>query len=299
MSALPPGLSAALARRLGGQVERIEPMTGGMINSCAAVSTSRHKLFVKWNPSAPPGFFRAEADGLERIRQTGAIRVPEVIASWDCNEEPEGDRELSVPYLLLEYVPPHASAGGGHALGRALATLHEAETPGQRFGLDQGNYIGYLAQPNGWADSWIEFYRARRLEPQMQLAKRRLSAEQQRLVEKVMSRLERLLAGCHATPSLLHGDLWSGNCFHASSGGPVLVDPAVYYGHREVELAMMDLFGGFDREVIVAYDDAFPIDPGYDRRRPVYQLYPLLVHVNHFGGPYPAATERACHDCLK
>lgn len=178
-------------------------------------------------------------------------------------------------YLLLEYLDLKSTADFA-ALGRMLATAHRK--PGARFGWQRDNYIGATPQANGWCDDWAEFWRERRLRPQLELARSKGFD-----LGKVA--LEDLLVRHKPEPSLLHGDLWSGNAGFTASG-PVVFDPAVYYGDREADLAMTELFGGFPREFYAAYEEVFPLPEGYGMRKHLYNLYHLLNHLNLFGGGY-------------
>ena len=207
--------------------------------------------------------FAAEADGLEALRPH--IRVPQVL-----DHGLKGGRA----FILLEQLDLQ-SGGDYAALGRMLAGLHRHSGP--RFGWHRDNYIGLMPQQNGWCDDWLEFWRERRLRPQVERAR-----ENGFRVE--MPRLD--LLNHHRPPaSLLHGDLWSGNAGFTAEG-PVIYDPAVYYGDRETDLAMTELFGGFPREFYRAYNEVLPLDPGYDKRKHLYNLYHLLNHLNIFGGGY-------------
>jgi protein-ribulosamine 3-kinase len=207
--------------------------------------------------------FAAEADGLEALRPH--IRVPGVL-------------DLGVKdgkaFILLEHLD--LRRGGDYAaLGRMLATLHRQTGP--RFGWGRDNYIGLAPQQNRWCGDWAEFWRKKRLRPQLDWAARKgFTLEMPHL---------KLLEGHRPQPSLLHGDLWSGNAGFTAEG-PVVFDPAVYYGDRETDLAMTELFGGFPREFYQAYDEAFPLAPGYEQRKHLYNLYHLLNHLNLFGAGY-------------
>ena len=207
--------------------------------------------------------FEAEADGLEALRPH--IRVPRVL-----------DRGIrgGKAFILLEHLD--LQRGGDYAaLGRMLASLHRHTGP--RFGWSRDNYIGLMPQQNGWCDDWAEFWGQRRLEPQISMARDKGF--------DVAIPSMRLLKNHHPQPSLLHGDLWSGNAGFTAQG-PVVYDPAVYYGDRETDLAMTELFGGFPREFYRAYNEAFALDPGYEKRKHLYNLYHLLNHLNIFGGGY-------------
>ena len=293
-------MEAALSSRATRSVEILgaEPVTGGCIHQTARVSTDlREDFFLKWDQGPPSDVFAAEADGLSALhgltRGSTGLTVPEVIGYADAKEKPA--------WLLLEYVPRGSPAADyGECLGEALAALHEAgEGP---YGWHRSNYIGSLPQTNAPMDDWPAFWWSERLEPQLALAgdNGRL-ANLDREWATLESRLPTLLGGAEEDGrSVLHGDLWSGNVYPGPDGGPVLVDPAVYRGHREVDLAMTELFGGFPKSFYAAYEDHRPLTDGYeDTRRMVYQLYPLLVHVNLFGGSYVDGAAGALRRVLR
>jgi fructosamine-3-kinase len=199
----------------------------------------------------------------------------------------------SPSFLALERIASaRRRADFDDALGRGLAALHRFGAP--QFGLDHDNFIGRLPQSNAPAPTWAEFYRARRIEPQLRraaddgVASARMLRDGERLLAVMEDRV-----GPLEPPSRLHGDLWGGNLLVDERGDPCLIDPAVHGGHRELDLAMMHLFGGFGARVFEAYDEAFPLAPGHEERLPLYQLYFLLVHVNLFGGSYVGSVERA------
>lgn len=280
-------LRAALKRDLGSEVIGSERLSGGSINDAFEVSLADGaRIFVKTHPQSPSGMFDAEARGLSWLREAGAVRVPEVLAVSDA--EPA--------YLALELLSPGARRPTfDEELGRSLAELHAFGAPS--FGLAYDNFIGRLAQSNLTADDWAGFYWQRRLEPQLRLAiGRGLIGSSTRARFDALARVLPELLGPEEPPSRLHGDLWGGNLHTDESGAPCLIDPAVYGGHREVDLAMMRLFGGFGGRVFAAYEEAWPLATGAERRVPLYQLYPLLVHVNLFGGSYVGSLERALAD---
>ena len=235
------------------------------------MSIAGEQRFLKINDSAFADAFAAEADGLAALRAAG-VRAPAPLAHGVAEE---------VAFLVLEYLALD-SGGDFAALGAMLAAAHRHAGP--RFGWPRDNYIGASTQHNGWCDDWAQFWRERRLLPQIELAKRRGFELEMPPVEKILERHR-------PAPSLLHGDLWSGNAGFA--GGPVVFDPAVYYGDRETDLAMSELFGGFPRAFYAAYEEAFPLAPGYERRKPLYNLYHLLNHLNLFGGGYLAQVKEA------
>jgi fructosamine-3-kinase len=245
-------------------------VSGGCIHRCHRATLDGAPCFLKVNDASFSRAFRVEAEGLRALRAAGA-RAPRPI-----KHGAEGDSA----YLVMEWLDLGAR-GDFAALGRMLAQLHRNE--GARFGWDEDNFIGATPQRNGWCESWPEFWRERRLRPQLELARRNGHAFKMVAVEK-------LLQGHTPGPSLLHGDLWSGNAGFLltgeNAGSPVLFDPAVYYGDREADLAMTELFGGFPREFYSAYEKAWPLDAGYAKRKHLYNLYHLLNHLNLFGGGY-------------
>jgi fructosamine-3-kinase len=231
--------------------------------------------------------FAAEARGLGWLGEAGALRIPRVVAV----AAPEAPQQ----FLVLELVATGAPARDfDERLGRGLAALHRHGAPASTFGLDHDNFIGWLPQANAPAGTWPEFYRARRLEAQLRRAadEGRASSRMRQGFERLFGVLEQL-CGPAEPPARLHGDLWGGNLLCDDRGGPCLIDPAVYGGHREIDLAMMRLFGGFGARVFDAYDDAWPLADGHQERVLLYQLYPLMVHVNLFGGSYVASVEAA------
>src|SRR3954469_11874902 len=279
-------LEASLAAALGARVMKARPLTGGDINEAFEVGLADGRMvFVKCNVSAPNDMFVAEARGLAWLGEAKAVRVPAVLAA-------SGADDLT-PFLALELIQSAPRvAGFDDQLGRALAALHRHGA--QAFGLDHDNYVGRLPQKNTFGVSWPDFYRVRRLGPQLRAAADvgLAPARMRRDFERLLGQLE-ALCGPPEPPARLHGDLWGGNMIADDRGEPCLVDPAVYGGHREIDLAMMKLFGGFGPRVFAAYKEAFPLADGYRERVPLYQLYPLMVHVNLFGAGYLPQVEAA------
>lgn len=271
---------APVAEALGSEVLDARPISGGDISEAFRIRLADgRQLFVKTNAAAPPVMFRREAEGLRWLAETEALRVPEVVAVGDG-------------WLALELIEPGVAAKDhDERLGHGLAALHRFGA--ERFGWAQENFIGSLPQDNRAEDDWPSFYARRRLEPQLRMAADagRASDGMKRGMARLFGRLPELV-GDPEPPSRLHGDLWGGNCHTGASGDPVLIDPAVYGGHREIDLAMMRLFGGFSSRVFAAYEEAWPLSDGAEARVPLYQLYPLLVHVNLFGGSYVGSVER-------
>ena len=280
-----PGAVRASVESALGPIRGASPVSGGCINHATRVDLADGPAFLKYNPDAPPGLFAAEADGLAALSDAASIVVvPQVLAM----AEAEGDAPA---WLALEWLEPAPRAPDhDERLGRGLAEVHDAADG--RWGWEADNFIGPLPQENSSADTWAEFWAMNRLEPQLARARDGGRMPGRRTDwDRLFARLSDLLAPAEEDgPALLHGDLWSGNVV-ASTHGPALVDPAVYAGHGEVDLAMAELFGGFGARFHAAYAEARPLAPGYPARRDVYQLYYLLVHVNLFGGGYGARTE--------
>jgi protein-ribulosamine 3-kinase len=289
---LPAGIRSAVEAAIHGVTGRGDPVVkasavgGGCVSPTARIETAGGAaFFLKWEaPGLPPGMLEAEAAGLRSLAASGAVRVPVVLGSGGSG---------AGEWLLLEWLEPGLPGSGSWAaLGRALATLHREQAPG--FGAPSDNFIGPLPQDNRPIDDWPTFWRDRRLAPQLAAATDAgiVPAGDARRFDALFRRLEDLLApGGQEGPSLLHGDLWRGNVHFLSDGSPALVDPSAYHGHREVDLAMADLFGGFGPGFLPAYAEEWPLVRGYEtERRGVYQLYYLLVHVNLFGAGYLPRT---------
>jgi fructosamine-3-kinase len=286
-------LAAALGPALGSEVTGARPLAGGDINQAYSVGLADgREVFVKTNGRAPAAMFPAEARGLRWLAEADVLRVPRVIAVSGQAEEGEEPR-----FLALELIRPgRPRPGFDEMLGRGLASLHRAGAPS--FGLDHDNFIGRLPQSNRpsarGGDGWAAFYRDRRLQPQLELAVKSMgaaaTARMRRGFERLFAEIEGLV-GPDEPPCRLHGDLWGGNLMCDEGGQPCLIDPAVYGGHREIDLAMMRLFGGFGARVFAAYHEAWPLADGHGERVALYQLYPLMVHVNLFGGGYVGQVE--------
>ncbi len=276
MTELPVAIHAAVVRLVGPAIQRAVRVAGGDINqACAVTLVDGRKLFVKFNAQAPTNLFQAEALGLSWLRECDAIATPTVIAY-----------STSPPFLILEYVEAgRPSEAYAENLGRGLAQLHS--TLATSFGCLPNNYIGTLNQDNTEESTFAEFWWRRRLEPQVRLAQdsQTVPTHWAQKFGTLENRLSSMLNE-PVHPERVHGDLWSGNVLCNSQGAPVLIDPAAYGGHGEVDLAMMRLFGGFDARVEAAYLEVRAAAPGLSERLRVLQLYPLLVHANLFGGAY-------------
>jgi fructosamine-3-kinase len=237
---------------------------------------NRERRFEKSVPLADAAMLDAEAEGLRALATCGAIVVPEVL------EQGTRDGKAFLATSWLDF----GDAPRGEAMGRALARLHRA-AQGTRYGWERDNFIGRTPQVNGWDDDWAVFFRERRLRPQFELAARYGLRDTDALLDAV----PRLLRGHKPPPSLLHGDLWSGNAAMLASGEPAIFDPAVYYGDREADIAMTHLFGGFDASFYRGYEDEWPLSDGHEVRRDLYNLYHIVNHLNLFGGSYRAQAQ--------
>lgn len=295
MSILPPALHKTLESRLGIRIDHAHRLGGGMVAHAARVETSGAALFVKWKENAPQGFFHLEADGLSRLAAAGTLSTPKVLAWQDVGV---GCEEDLVPFLALEWRQESPQTESvSRKLGEGLAMLHRSPSPFCAFGLETDNFLGSQPQNNSPLSNWPDFYRDRRLLPQIERAKRLgiMPPAREGLLLRLIERLEDILADHEPTPSLIHGDLWIGNALFEANA-PCLIDPAVYYADREMEIAFMQLFSGFNQDVFTAYTDAWPLAPEYERRRPLHQLYPLLIHLNHFGEQdYASSIHSVCH----
>jgi fructosamine-3-kinase len=259
------------------------PLGGGCINAAYRISGCGLDYFVKTNTPECHPMFAAEAAGLQEIIGCGAILAPAPI----CHGNSE-----HASYLVLEFLDMDACSG--HAceqLARQLACMH-SHTANQ-FGWRISNTIGATFQSNTLHHDWPSFWREERLAFQLRLAARNgIDGKLQKKGERLLALTDQFFPGYTPRPSLLHGDLWNGNCGALRHGEPVVFDPAVYYGDRETDLAMSELFGGFPARFYAAYCEAFPLDPGYEVRKTLYNLYHVLNHANLFGGGYAAQAER-------
>ena len=264
-------------------VVEMTPISGGDVAEAFRVALEGGRtVFAKTRVDAPPGFFVTEARGLAWLREADAVLLPEVIRA---SEEP--------PALILEWVEPSAPSPGGEAeFGRQLSRMHEAGAP--CFGRSDRRSTGSRGLPNEPCESWVEFYASNRLLPLARLASdgAALPDSAIRDLEQVVRRLASL-GGPVEPPARLHGDLWGGNRLVGEGGASWLIDPAAHGGHREFDLAMMRLFGGFGQSCFAAYQEACPLAEGWQERVPLHQLAPLVVHAIKFGGGYAGATQEA------
>lgn len=264
-------------------VEACEPVGGGCINKAYRIEGRGCAYFVKVNAADRLAMFEAESAGLAEIARSRTVRVPRPLC---CGSG------AKTSWLALEHVKFRAAGRESmRTLGRQLAGMHRVTAA--RFGWDRDNTIGATPQVNSPKADWIAFWRENRLAFQLDLAARnghrgRLQQQGRRLME----RLPAFFDGYSPQPSLLHGDLWGGNAGFDAQEAPLIYDPAVYYGDREADLAMTELFGGFTSDFYSGYREEFPLDPGYARRRDLYNLYHVLNHLNLFGGGYGVQAER-------
>jgi fructosamine-3-kinase len=281
-------LRLAIEAALGSVVTGASRATGGSINEAwiARLADGR-RLFVKTRDGASEDTFHVEARGLAWLRSgldpsEHGLTVPETLAVLDAPRA-----------LVLEaFEPGHGGTSSDEALGRGLAQLHRSLPQGTAPGLDHDGDLATLRLPNAPTSDWATFYGERRLRPLLAMAEARgaTSRVMRTGVEEVIARLPELV-GAPEPMARLHGDLWSGNAAVDAKGRPTIFDPAVFAGHREVDLAMMRLFGGFSARVFAAYEETWPLTPGWERRVALYQLLPLLAHAALFGGGYVSAVE--------
>ena len=276
-------LSAAIrdATQRPFEVRDAIPVGGGSINQAYRLEgTDGSRYFVKLNDARHLPMFAAEAQGLNAIAATNTLRVPQPIVHGTANAH---------SFLVLEHLEL-GSRGDARLLGEQLAALHRC-TNGE-FGFARDNYIGTTPQPNGWKDNWMDFWREQRLGFQLRLAAQNgYGGKLQTLGEKLLDALPAFFDGYAPQPALLHGDLWSGNNAFLADGMPVIFDPAPYYGDRECDLAMTELFGGYPADFYAAYRAMYPLDDGYAVRKDLYNLYHILNHANLFGGGYAMQAE--------
>ena len=253
-----------------------EPLSGGCINQAWRISSHEGvSYFVKLSSVQALPMLAAESAGLLALEATHSVRVPQVVTYGTAGEH---------GFLVLEYLDLK-TAGDSALLGTQLAALHRAHAP--QFGFSQDNTLGRTAQHNARCSDWVQFWREQRLGWQLDLAAHNgYGGELQKQGKALLDKLPEFFTDYHPAPSLLHGDLWAGNHAYLDDGTPVIFDPAPYYGDREADLAMTELFGGYGTAFYAAYRAAYPLDAGYARRKTLYNLYHILNHANLFGGGY-------------
>ena len=293
-------------------IDNRRSVSGGCINQAYAISSSSRAYFAKINQASQVAMFEAEALGLQQMRETQTIRVPEPIC-WGS--------EGNSAYIVLEWLDLGGRGGDSawEEMGRKLAAMHKYTPPSsgrarghrpytwggeevdsallkRRFGWSVNNTIGSTLQINNWTANWAEFWAEHRIGYQLKLARHRGGHFPQG--EGLLKLIPELLAGHEPKPSLVHGDLWGGNAGVTSAGEPVIFDPATYFGDREVDIAMTELFGGFSTHFYRGYNQVLPLDSGYDRRKTLYNLYHILNHFNLFGGSYESQANQMINRIL-
>lgn len=261
---------------------RLNSISGGDINSAYHLQADSVSWFIKVNQPSLLTMFEAEAAGLKELAETRTVRVPKVIA---C------DKTVDYAYLILEYFSLKPTNSASERLfAQQFANLHQQKQPFYGWYID--NTIGSTPQFNGRYGNWIEFWQQQRLGAQLKIAAANgYGGNLQRTGEKLCTEISRFFTTYSPRPALLHGDLWGGNIAADTENNPVLFDPACYYGDREADLAMTELFGGFGRDFYAAYQDVYPLDSGYKTRKTLYNLYHILNHLNLFGRSYLHRSE--------
>jgi len=267
----------------------LSPVSGGSINTAYKLQANGHYYFIKLNQPHLVSMFEAEAHGLEEMRALDCVRIPEVI----CVGQGDGHS-----YIVLEYIELGSLRGNSaKLLGRQLAQLHNHTQA--YFGWDINNTIGSTAQHNDREHDWSTFWQHHRLGAQLKFAARNgFNGHLQSKGQQLLENLHVFFAGYTPTPALLHGDLWGGNAGADSQGNPVIFDPACYYGDREADIAMTELFGGFGGDFFSAYQAEYPLDSGYKTRKTLYNLYHIINHLNLFGGGYLGQAESMIEQLL-
>jgi len=268
-------------------VHTIQAISGGDINEAYYVQSKNREFFVKLNRSVAAAFFEFEKMGLDRIRQSGTIHVPDVYGIFT-------DEHHEIPMLWMEWVTGEKSNFTDDWLGERLAVMHR--TKGKAFGLDGKSFIGKLEQDNQILNNWLSYYRDYRLAGQLEtgINRKTVTGKRNELLTALIEQIHRWIPE-KPIPSLLHGDLWGGNWMVGKEGNPYLIDPSILYGDHEFEIAFTELFGGFSQQFYESYTSVFPLSDTYHDKKPLYQLYYLLVHLNMFGETYGPSVDRILH----
>lgn len=271
-----------------GRFRGLETIAGG-VHDAHRMRFERGDIFLKTNRLENAVMLSDEIESLQRLRATGTVLMPQPLLNGVAGD---------IAWLAMRWLDLYpAMSDAQERLARMLAGLHRVEA--DRYGWASDNHIGLIRQPNDWSNDWCEFLADRRLGFQLRLAERRFRADWVRRGFAVVDALPRLLDGHRPVPSLLHGDLWSGNVAMRADGQPVIFDPAAFYGDRETDLAMTELFGGFSPAFYSAYKEEWPLADGYEQRRPLYQLYHVINHANMFGGGYEQQAARMIEALLR
>ncbi|MDX1666019.1 MAG: fructosamine kinase family protein [Saprospiraceae bacterium] len=284
MGSLPTSLRQNCEELLEVSISSVEQVSGGDINRASLLRCSRGNYFLKYN-SAPRAaeMFRTEANGLRALADPGLIKIPKIVGRGKAGE--------GYAFLILEHIEQgHPSPSFWRDFGSSLARLHQCTA--ESFGFLEDNFIGSLPQSNGRHDDFIDFYMAERIEPQLSLAidSGKMPVDVKNSFDQLYQKLSDIIPDEKA--ALIHGDLWSGNFLADIHSRPVLIDPSVCYAHREMDLGMSRLFGGFHAQFYQSYHAEYPLEKGWENRIDIFQLYYLLVHVNLFGGGYTNSVNR-------
>ncbi|MEM9987701.1 MAG: fructosamine kinase family protein [Bacteroidota bacterium] len=287
---LPVTLQQSVADYFQGVIRAATPVEGGCIHRGQRIAFEDGRVFfLKFNQQEFRDHFQAELAGLTLLKESAALRVPREVHLSPLDAE--------IPWLAMEWVEPGARQNTFWSLlGQGLAQLHRHTREG--FGLDLDNYIGSLPQSNRTHATWADFWVEERIEPQVKIARDHRYLERNALgsFERLFHRAESLFPT--EPPALIHGDLWGGNLLTDLSGSPVLIDPATYFGHREMEIAFMGLFDQIPASFFEAYQTDYPLESGWRNRQDLCNLYPLMVHLNLFGASYRASVMRTLHAYL-
>lgn len=272
-------------------IEKINSIGGGCINHASKIETNAGEFFVKWNSNCAHDIFLREAESLTALKKAAndQLIIPEVFAAKKLDETPG--------FLVLEFLPTRGSTQmDEEKLGRGLAQIHKYTN--EQFGFHHNNYCGSTIQNNVWVDNWISFYREKRLSHIIGLIRETqfLSSAELDIYNALLNKLEFLIPE-HSVPSLIHGDLWSGN-YMITENGPSLIDPASYYANREMEFGIITMFGGFSSHFYKAYNEVFPLEDDWMERNNLYQLYHILNHYYLFGGAYGQQALRVASSYL-
>ena len=272
-------IKSIIEEKVGCKIKSLTSLSGGCIsNAFKIISNDNSNFFLKYNPTNSNDMFFKETNGLKELIKSNSIRIPKVL-------------EFDKDFILLEYIPTGNKKKNFFAeFGENFARIHRFTS--EYYGFHEDNYIGSSQQQNipdkNEKNDWVSFYFNKRILFQLQLAEKlgNSTDELRKGISKLENKIQEIIGGSNEKPSLLHGDLWSGNYMTDENGSAVLIDPAVYYGHREADLGMTKLFGGFSSEFYKAYDETFPLEDGYQYRENIYKLYHVLNHLNLFGAGY-------------
>jgi len=277
---LPESISTNIETHFESEISHFKAVHGGDINKSGQIILDNGaKYFIKWNSGADSSMFSKEANGLKILSEAeSGLKIPDI-------------HHHSETFLVMEWLTEVSEPkDSSYHFGRQLALLHKNAS--DHFGLDHDNFIGKLHQSNNSHSNWADFFAIERIEPQIQMAVENDKIDRSlfKTVQKLYGKLGRIFP--RENPSLLHGDLWSGNYMFVDNGNTAIYDPAVYYGHREMDISMTRLFGGFSEKFYKGYEDEFPLKQGFEDRIKLYNLYPILVHANLFGGSYSRQAEQ-------